>query len=118
MDEEEDYSQTPTHPAYDAHAHAQVHSIHHHAYPIPPGAVPPHLRADLGRSRKGSSDSSLADAEEGEATPLLAGQSEEFKGKWYEGPLFVTGVKLSVLFIIFTAVVVGTFWFGMPQVDP
>ncbi|CAD6577979.1 MAG: hypothetical protein TREMPRED_002076 [Tremellales sp. Tagirdzhanova-0007] len=63
------------------------------------------------------SDSSSA--EEGEAAPLLA-ERHGAGGveKWYEGPLFVTGVKLSLLFIIFTGLVVGTFWFGMPKLDP
>ncbi len=39
-------------------------------------------------------------------------------GRWYEGPLFVAGVKLSLLFIIFTSVVAGTFYFGLPPFDP
>ncbi len=62
-------------------------------------------------------DSSSA-AEEGEVTPLL-GEQNGLKGqdKWYQGPLFITGVRLSVLFVIFTAVVAGTFWFGMPTLD-
>jgi hypothetical protein len=83
-------------------------------------------------------------AEEGEATPLLRSLArssgrlsvspggrgarevgedgeaveQEQDGSWYEGPLFVAGVKLALLFMLFMAVVVGTFWFGMPPVDP
>jgi hypothetical protein len=83
-----------------------------------PNAIPPHVRkhdpTTLLSSRASSESSSLA--EEGEATPLLADQ-QDVQTNWYEGPLFVTGVKLSVLFVIFTAVVVGTFWFGMPKVE-
>ena len=76
---------------------------------------PEDLRASA--RRPDLSDPSLA--EEGEATPLLAGQHGiEGGDKWYEGPLFVTGVKFSLLFIIFTGIVVGTFWFGMPKLDP
>jgi len=68
--------------------------------------------------RQDSSISSASAAEEGESTPLLAEQNGvESKGKWYEGPLFVTAVRFSILFFVFTGVVVGTFWFGMPKLD-
>lgn len=50
-----------------------------------------------------------------EATPLLA---EGRTGKWYHGPVFASGVKLCILFAGFSAVLLGTFWFGMPTVDP
>lgn len=62
-----------------------------------------------------SSNSSSA-AEEGEATPLLG--DEAVPGKWYEGPMFTAGVKLAVLFMCFTVLVAGTFYFGMPKLDP
>lgn len=42
----------------------------------------------------------------------------EAQGEWYEGPLLVAGVKLALLFIAFVAVVAGTFYYGMPPVDP
>ena len=64
--------------------------------------------------RRGSNSSSAA--EEGEATPLLG--DDVAARKWYEGPMFVAGVKLSLLFFVFTAVVAGTFYFGMPKLDP
>lgn len=38
-------------------------------------------------------------------------------GKWYTGPLFITGVKLLILFVVFTGIVVGTFWYGIPKLD-
>jgi hypothetical protein len=52
-----------------------------------------------------------------EATPLLAENGPD-TGRWYHGPVFVAGVKLSILFAGFSALVLGTFWFGMPTVDP
>jgi hypothetical protein len=64
--------------------------------------------------RTGSNSSSAA--EEGEATPLLGDGA--VVGRWYEGPMFVAGVKLSLLFVVFTAVLAGTFYFGMPKLDP
>lgn len=66
--------------------------------------------------RRSSDSSSLA--EEGEATPLLGDGKVVVDAKWYEGPLFVAGFKLSLLFIIFTSVVAGTFYFGLPPFDP
>ena len=32
--------------------------------------------------------------------------------------MFIAGVKLAAMFIGFTAILVGTFYFGMPKVDP
>jgi hypothetical protein len=55
--------------------------------------------------------------EAGESVPLLSRHGAD-GGKWYRGPLFMTGVKLSVLFALFSALVLGTFWFGMPKVEP
>lgn len=74
-------------------------------------------------SRRSSFDSDASLAEEGEATPLLQvhrdhaelGDQQE---KWYRGPLFAAGVKLALLFAIFAVVVAGTFYYGMPAVDP
>lgn len=64
-------------------------------------------------------DSDISLAEEGEATPLMANRSEEESGeRWYHGPVFMAGIKLSVLFMVFGAVVVGTFYYGLPGVDP
>ena len=105
----------------------------------------PHVQPQsASSSRRNSFDSDLSLAEEGEATPLLrslaarssglSGQSRGTLGEddgeaaasdadegdvvWYEGKLFVAGVKLALLFLAFTGVVVGTFWYGMPPVDP
>lgn len=66
-------------------------------------------------------DSDMSAAEEGEATPLLrseGNEGEEGEVKWYQGPVFMAGVKLSVLFLVFAGVVFGTFYYGMPAVDP
>lgn len=67
-------------------------------------------------------------AEEGEATPLLrslarTGQAVDdeeaiIEGRWYEGPLLLAGIKLGLLFFAFVGLVVGTFYFAMPPVDP
>jgi len=78
--------------------------------------IPEHVIHESRRERRNSSTSFAA--EEGEATPLLAEHNgTEAKGKWFEGPLFVTAIKFSVLFILFTVVVVGTFWFGLPRIE-
>lgn len=52
-----------------------------------------------------------------ESSPLLLSNGPD-TGKWYHGPLFQTGVKLSILFAIFSVVVLGTFYFGLPRIDP
>jgi len=71
------------------------------------------------RRERQSSDSEWSAAEEGEATPLIGNDVDgSVAGKWYTGPLFVTGVKLAVLFMVFTSVVVGTFYWGIPTLDP
>ncbi|KAK8853226.1 hypothetical protein IAR55_003928 [Kwoniella newhampshirensis] len=79
--------------------------------------LPFHMRSNhLERTSTNSSSASLA--EEGESTPLLSTNEDGSpKKKWYKGPLFVTAVKLGVLFAIFTAIVVGTFYYGMPKLD-
>lgn len=67
--------------------------------------------------RRNSNSSSAA--EEGEATPLLGeGEDGKIEVKWYEGPLLVAGVKFSLLFIVFTAILGGTFYFGLPPMAP
>ncbi|WVQ72641.1 hypothetical protein IAR50_002200 [Cryptococcus sp. DSM 104548] len=90
------------------------------AEPVHPAhAIPFHMRpASVPLSRTSSNASSLA--EEGEATPLISSTDDDggYKGKWYQGPLFVAAVKLGVLFAVFTLVVVGAFYFGMPKMDP
>jgi hypothetical protein len=67
-------------------------------------------------------ESDISLAEQGEATPLLAEaegeRGEEEVNRWYQGPLFTAGVKLGLLFLAFAAVVAGTFYYGMPAVDP
>jgi hypothetical protein len=63
-----------------------------------------------------SNDSSAA-AEEGEAVPLVEGIVGETQDKWHQGPVFVAGVKLAGLFVVFTAVLVATFYWGIPRVD-
>ncbi|ORY33423.1 hypothetical protein BCR39DRAFT_563941 [Naematelia encephala] len=81
-----------------------------------PHPIPGHvIRESL--DRRQSDSSSLA--EEGEATPLL-GEDEDgmIALKWYRGPLFIAGLKFAALFFVFTAVVVGTFWFGLPKLEP
>lgn len=76
-----------------------------------------HLHSQKHELERRASDSSAA--EEGEATPLMGDDADgTIAGKWYTGPLFVTGVKLLVLFVLFTGVVVGTFWYGIPKLDP
>ncbi|BEI86927.1 hypothetical protein CcaverHIS002_0702730 [Cutaneotrichosporon cavernicola] len=67
-------------------------------------------------SRTPSADAPLGE-EAGESVPLLSRHGAD-GGKWYRGPLFMTGVKLSILFAVFSALVLGTFWFGMPNVEP
>jgi hypothetical protein len=52
-----------------------------------------------------------------EGTPLIADNGPD-SGRWYQGPVFVAGVKLSILFACFSTLVLGTFWFGMPPLDP
>jgi hypothetical protein len=92
---------------------------HSHPDPTAPPSFKPvtALRSHNPLERRISSDSSAA--EEGESTPLLPLEGHiGGNTKWYEGPLFVTGVKLGVLFFIFTGIVVGTFWFGMPPLEP
>lgn len=76
--------------------------------------IPPSMR-----NERKSSDSDFSLAEEGEATPLIGSDDDgSVAGKWYTGPLFVAGVKLAVLFMLFTAVLVGTFYWGVPALDP
>ncbi|WVW86185.1 hypothetical protein I302_108226 [Kwoniella bestiolae CBS 10118] len=102
-------------------------------------AIPNHMKS-LPMSRTNSNTSSLA--EEGElyssstqiqdpsssSSPLgeesITGADENTgllsntkKPKWYKGPYFVTAVKFSILFTIFTIVVVVTFYFGMPKLS-
>ncbi|WWC91704.1 uncharacterized protein L201_006650 [Kwoniella dendrophila CBS 6074] len=62
-----------------------------------------------------SSSSGSRKPDANESTGLISGK---MKKKWYKGPYFVTAVKFSILFTIFTAVVVITFYFGMPKLDP
>jgi hypothetical protein len=38
--------------------------------------------------------------------------------KWYQGPLFEAGWKLSLLFLVFTIIMVGGIYLGMPRLDP
>jgi hypothetical protein len=63
-------------------------------------------------------DSDLSLAEEGEGTPLMAERREVDESRWFQGPVFKAGVKLAVLFAIFAGVVFGTFYYGLPGVDP
>jgi hypothetical protein len=68
-------------------------------------------------SRRASEVSSIVaiqDDNDDESTPLLGGGEEV---KWYQGPLFMAGIKFVVLFVAFTALVAGTFWFGIPKLD-
>ena len=37
---------------------------------------------------------------------------------WYRGPLFEAGWKLGVLFAIFTVIMVGGIYLGLPKIDP
>lgn len=87
---------------------------------VPEPAIPRSMRPDLQSQReRKSSDSDFSLAEEGEATPLIGSDDDgSVAGKWYTGPLFVTGVKLAGLFMIFTAVLVATFYWGIPALDP
>lgn len=38
--------------------------------------------------------------------------------KWYRGPLFEAGWKLGLLFAVFTIIMVGGIYFGLPPLDP
>jgi len=76
------------------------------------GSIPPHMH-ELERRVSNSSSA----AEEGEASPLLGDENPQ-TGKWYEGPMFVAGVKFSALFAAFTLVVGLTFYFGVPKLAP
>lgn len=81
----------------------------------PPPALPEHMRGpELQRTL--SNSSTVSAAEEGEATPLPP-DAEDEHAKWYDGPVFVAGVKLAGLFLVFTAVLVATFYWGIPRVD-
>ena len=83
--------------------------------PLRKEGIPSHVR-ELSLDQRSSNGSGLA--EEGEAetseTTTLLGKGE--KPKWYRQPLVEAGIKFSVLFLIFTAVVVGTFWFCLPVI--
>lgn len=64
-------------------------------------------------------ESDISLAEEGEGTPLMAERNQEVDDtRWYQGPVFRAGVKLAILFAIFATVVFGTFYYGLPGVDP
>lgn len=63
------------------------------------------------------SDSSIVVIATDETAPLLAANGPD-TGNWYRGPLFKAGVKLSILFALFSALVMGTFYFGLPKVEP
>ncbi|WWC64564.1 uncharacterized protein I303_107175 [Kwoniella dejecticola CBS 10117] len=70
-------------------------------------------RSQFNTNRAGDAgDADEAGADEN--TGLISGKA---KKKWYKGPYFVTAVKFSILFTIFTVVVVCTFYFGMPKLD-
>ncbi|CAK9782374.1 unnamed protein product [Cutaneotrichosporon oleaginosum] len=71
----------------------------------------------MSRSPSTSEPAPVMAEDAGESVPLLSRNGPD-SGKWYRGPLFMTGVKLSVLFAVFSALVLGTFWFGMPKVEP
>ncbi|WVR00166.1 hypothetical protein IAU59_007308 [Kwoniella sp. CBS 9459] len=107
-------------------------------------ALPAHIRSNF-LSRTSSNSSSVSDmdnasvrmAEEGESTPLLfanhdsnidnaghddhehhcAGEGEREIVKWYRRPLVLAAVKFAILFVVFTAIVVGTFYFCLPKMD-
>ncbi|KAL7418482.1 hypothetical protein Q5752_006940 [Cryptotrichosporon argae] len=59
-----------------------------------------------------SVSSSSADASVDEATPLLPAREA-----WYAGPVAVAAVQLALLFVVFAAVLVGTFYWGLPRLD-
>ncbi|WWC72031.1 uncharacterized protein I206_105990 [Kwoniella pini CBS 10737] len=64
-----------------------------------------------------NSDQSIQQQQVNENTSLLNGNDNKLNKKWYKGPYFVTAVKFSILFTIFTIVLVCTFYFGMPKLD-
>ena len=83
----------------------------------PAPSLPDHTsRGQIRNNKLERAPSNSSIAEQGEGTPLLG--DPEDAGKWYEGPLFVTGVKFCIIFAVFTAVVAGMFWFGTPTLDP
>lgn len=73
--------------------------------------IPSHLRLE----RRFSNSSSAA--EEGESTLLLS-EDGQIKPEWYKAPIYVAGVKFSLLFVVCASVVIATFWFGMPVLEP
>lgn len=106
----------PDYGSYDASSTttAETISAETHRKNSQNGAIPPYMH---GLERRNSNSSSAA--EEGEATPLLGeGEDGKIEVKWYEGPLLVAGVKFSLLFIVFTAILGGTFYFGLPPMAP
>ena len=81
----------------------------------PKGALPRHVR-DISLDRRSSNHSSAAEEGEASETTTLLGSGE--RPKWYRRPLVVAGIKLGALFMVFTAIVVGTFYFCLPTLDP
>ncbi|EIW72098.1 hypothetical protein TREMEDRAFT_58251 [Tremella mesenterica DSM 1558] len=73
-----------------------------------------HIRKES-LERRDSDECSIA--EEGEHVPLLPDENYDPNEKWYNGPLFVAGVRLAVLFMIFTSIVAGTFYWGVPKLE-
>ncbi|OCF38102.1 transmembrane protein [Kwoniella heveanensis BCC8398] len=83
-------------------------------------------------------NASVRMAEEGESTPLLLANHDPnininddnhecregerdadpaSTTKWYRKPLVIAAFKFAILFIAFTAIVVGTFYFCLPKMD-
>lgn len=59
-------------------------------------------------SAKEQDSDAADDAEEDTATAL----------PWHKGPLFEAGWKLTLLFLLFTIIMVGGIWMGLPRLDP
>ncbi|WVF72975.1 hypothetical protein IAT40_007793 [Kwoniella sp. CBS 6097] len=113
--------------------------------PAPSFSLPAHIRSNiLSRIPSNSSIVSASDmdnasvrmAEEGESTPLLMANHDsninpnsdgsehncqegerEMVTKWYKKPLVIAAFKFAILFVVFTAIVVGTFYFCLPKMD-
>ncbi|TXT05946.1 hypothetical protein VHUM_03707 [Vanrija humicola] len=80
----------------------------------PPARRSARFQRGLQIDRPSSRASSVSLAEEGEAAPLI---EDGPPSRWYHGPMMVATIKLSVLFAVFSILVLGTFWFGMPKVS-
>ncbi|KAL1412714.1 hypothetical protein Q8F55_000461 [Vanrija albida] len=109
------HSFIPPRRSYGPHPAEAGEAINMHPCDAPPRRSARNFAALHVVDRPSSRASSVSVAEEGgEVAPLLDDSSPP---RWYQGPLAVATIKLSVLFTVFSVLVLGTFWFGMPKVS-